>query len=423
MAASWRAATVGILVCGLIGLGAPATAASPGQERRESVISKILDSAEPGLTEVVVTREDSKGRPTFETIKAPTLDKARAVIDRHLGAPGVEGVSMNHTVKAHASAKKCKAKYWKMWKKKKRRCVIRPHFAALRAGIVNDPRLSQQWALDGNHFNISALTALTWKDIRPAYVAVIDSGINASHPDLAGRVDAQYNAISPGSPATDGCGHGTHVAGTIGAGFSNGYGVTGMARTAVLRAVKVLESDCAGFSSDVAEGIVWAADNAEVLNLSLGQTENESHVRSAINYALARGRVVVAASGNHDTPCPLLGPCSPTTYPAAYPGVVGVAAVDPSGQVAPFSNFGSWVDVAAPGVGVLSTCGSDFCTMSGTSMAAPHVSALAAMTISHCGTSGATVADSIQRWASHYPSKDASTGYGIVRPYNTLQCG
>ena len=104
-------------------------------------------------------------------------------------------------------------------------------------------------------------------------------------------------------------------------------------------------------------------------------------------------------------------------------GVIGVAALDSAGQVPSFSNYGSWVDVAAPGADILSTCGSaSYCTMSGTSMASPYVAALAAMTIAHCGTTGTAVADSIMRWASHYPSKDATTGYGVVRPSTVLQC-
>lgn len=426
MATSWRVAAVGAVALSLIGVGEPAMA-NPGETRRDSLISSIVDKADPELMQVVVTREDKHGRPTFETVSTPTKDKARSVLDGLVGAPGVLHVEMDHVVSA--AHRRCRNPL-KRWSRRKHKCVWRSRSAQQVilqrqqvTGGVPDPLLGSQWALDGSHFNGPAINSLTAGDTRPVYVAVIDSGVTSSHPDLAGRVDYEYNVLAPGTPATDYCGHGTHVAGTIAAGINNGVGISGMARTAVIRNIKVLDGGCSGSDSGMAQGIVYAADRADVLNLSVESHTSSSAVQSAINYALSKGRTIVAAAGN-DASCGLLG-CSGggTAYPAAYSGVIGVAAVDQGGNRASFSSYGSWVDVAAPGVSILSTCKTDYCLMSGTSMATPHVSALAALLISHCGAYGADVADRIQRWASHAASRDNYTGYGIIRPYQALSCG
>ncbi len=209
-------------------------------------------------------------------------------------------------------------------------------------------------------------------------VAVIDSGVDAGHPDLQGNVLSGYDAITgQAGTSTDTNGHGTHVAGTIAAVTGNDVGVSAIAPDAKVLPVKVLGADGKGNMSDTAEGIIWAADHgAGVINMSLGATSKVTAVSNAISYARSKGVVVVASAGNSRSTG------SPTSWPAADEGVIGVAATDSADKVGTFSNAGSYVDVAAPGVNIASTMPAakgSYGFMSGTSMAAPHVAAVAAL--------------------------------------------
>ncbi|MGY1593103.1 S8 family serine peptidase [Geodermatophilus sp. SYSU D00708] len=202
-------------------------------------------------------------------------------------------------------------------------------------------------------------------------VAVLDTGV-APHPELAGALVAGQNfTTSDTTDTTDRHGHGTHVAGTIAA--DAGSAVEGVAAGARLMPVKVLPDSGSGISTWANAGIVWAADHgADVINMSLGGPGNSSVYAAAVDYARSKGVTVVAAAGNDNSSAPF--------YPAATPGVVSVAAVDDAKAKAPFSNYGPSVDVAAPGVGILSTyLDGDLVFMSGTSMASPHVAGVAAL--------------------------------------------
>jgi subtilisin family serine protease len=174
-------------------------------------------------------------------------------------------------------------------------------------------------------------------------------------------------------------GHGTHVAGTI-AGLGrpiNGTAVYGVAPKARLMPVKVLDEQGGGSVSSIVEGINWATSHgAQVINMSLGAPEGSPSLRRAIQRALSRGVTVVAASGNE-------GPDNGPSYPAAYPGVIAVAASDPNDRLAKFSSRGDYVSFIAPGVKILSSIpGGKYAELSGTSMACPHVSGLAALAVS-----------------------------------------
>ncbi|MGI8671262.1 MAG: S8 family serine peptidase [Luteitalea sp.] len=205
--------------------------------------------------------------------------------------------------------------------------------------------------------------------------------------------------------AQDEVGHGTHVAGTVACLSNNGVGVAGMTWSCRLMPVKVLTrlvriSDGqvrgTGSTADIAAGIRWAVDNgARVLNLSLGGTTDTQVERDAIAYAIAQGAVVVAAMGNAFTTG------NPTSFPAAYPGVIAVGAITSGNAQAWFSQTGPHIDVAAPGVGILSTLWDNgFGTMDGTSMASPHVAGLAALILSCNGNlSAAQVGDIIRQTA------------------------
>ena len=278
---------------------------------------------------------------------------------------------------------------------------------------ANDARFGELWGMS----LLQAEQAWAMSVGSGVVVAVVDSGVEASHPDLQGSVLTGANTVwGDSSPATtDPHGHGTHVAGTIAAHANNGVGVAGLAPGAVILPIKALDAGGSGYTSDVADGIVWATDNgAHVINLSLGGSPN-GIIEGAVNYALSKGRTVVAASGNQGA--------SSSGYPAAYPGVISVSALDTSGTgMASFSNRGANVDLAAPGQGILSTVpGGGYASYSGTSMAAPHVAAAAALVLAQTPTVG--VAARLNATAADLgsPGYDATFAHGRLNVVNALR--
>ncbi|MEF8914490.1 S8 family peptidase [Natronomonas sp.] len=207
-----------------------------------------------------------------------------------------------------------------------------------------------------------------------ADVAVIDTGIEASHPDLADNL-GEGRAFLAGlgsSQWNDDNGHGTHCAGTVGA-IDNDEGVIGVAPEVTLHAVKVLNALGTGLTSDIAAGIEWTADQGyDVGSLSLGGGGSNT-LREACEYAESKGTLLVTAAGND-------GPCSDcVSAPARYPECMAVSATDENDDLASFSSTGPEIEIAAPGADVYSTyLGGGYQTLSGTSMACPHVSGGAA---------------------------------------------
>lgn len=204
-------------------------------------------------------------------------------------------------------------------------------------------------------------------------VAVVDTGVDLSHPDLKGRLLKGYNVVAPDEEPIDDVGHGTHVAGIISANVNNGEGIAGMMWGGKILPVKALDKSGSGTTYSVAQGIIWATDNgAKVINLSLGNYADAQFLHEAIKYAFDKDVVLVAATGNDNTERP--------GYPAAYPEVLSVSATDYNLQKASFSNYGDYVDVVAPGESIASTYpDNQYAALSGTSMASPHVAALAAL--------------------------------------------
>ncbi|GAB3881935.1 S8 family serine peptidase [Terrabacter terrigena] len=213
------------------------------------------------------------------------------------------------------------------------------------------------------------------------HIAVVDSGVDVAHPDLAGRVTDTYNAVDGSTDVTDDVGHGTFVAGVAAATADNGIGIAGASVGASVMAVKVADPAGQVFADKEAAGIIWAADHgADVINLSLGSAAADQVESDAVAYAVGKGVLVVAAAGNDGSTNP--------SYPAAYPKVVAVGATDAAGNRAPFSQHGTWVTVAAPGTSIRSTsptAGSTFfpaggyATGDGTSFSTPLVAAEAAL--------------------------------------------
>ncbi|MBI5623870.1 MAG: S8 family peptidase [Elusimicrobia bacterium] len=211
---------------------------------------------------------------------------------------------------------------------------------------------------------------------RGVKVAVIDTGIKADHPDLNGQVVGGYNAITQSEQDgawSDDNGHGTHVAGTIAA-KKDGKGVVGVAPQVKLYGVKVLDAEGSGSLSDIVRGVVWAVNNnIQVANMSLGAAFPSDLMHRAVKFAAGRGMVVVAAAGNSG---------GSVGYPGAYEETICVAASDSDDKLAGFSSRGPEVDFIAPGHYIVSTwLNNNTVSLSGTSMAAPHVTGLAAIAI------------------------------------------
>ncbi|TLS36146.1 peptidase S8 [Pseudalkalibacillus caeni] len=206
-------------------------------------------------------------------------------------------------------------------------------------------------------------------------VAILDTGIDASHEDLNVAGGASFVDGEP-NPYNDGNSHGTHVAGTV-AGLNNNLGVLGVAPSASLYAVKVLNSSGSGTYSGIAKGIEWAIDNnMDVISMSLGGDRGSSALQQAVDNAYNSGIVVVAAAGNSGAK----GKKNTIGYPAKYASAIAVGAVDSSNNRASFSSVGDELEIMAPGVNILSSVpGNSYDYYNGTSMATPHVSGAAAL--------------------------------------------
>lgn len=244
-------------------------------------------------------------------------------------------------------------------------------------------------------------------------VAIIDTGIDLSHPDLAGKVDGGYSAITKTEKPEDyqdDNGHGTHVSGTIAA-LRDGKGVVGVAPKARLYAVKVLDADGSGNLSDVIDGIVWAAKNGmQVANMSLGAPTDSDAMHRAVRFAKGMGVVVVAAAGNSG---------GSVGFPGAYAEVISVSASDSDDHIAAFSSRGPEVKFIAPGVDIVSDkLGGGQISYNGTSMASPHVAGLAALAVSQgwTGLSGPDgVLAQLKKAAKPLPDlKPEEQGFGMI---------
>lgn len=255
-------------------------------------------------------------------------------------------------------------------------------------------------------------------------VAVIDSGIDLSHPDLIDNIKGGYNTINPKKSANDDYGHGTHVAGIIAA-ENNSIGVVGVGPQIDLYAVKVLNSQGSGYVSDVIEGLDWSMKNGmQIINMSFGMPTDSQSLHDAISLVNQSGIVQIASAGNSYG--------GSVSYPAAYPEVISVSATDSSNQIAPFSSKGK-VDLSAPGVSIFSTYkGSTYQTMNGTSMAAPHVTGVAALLLSvpsKCDlnydglVSPAEIKQRLENTAVDLgvSGKDGIFGAGLVNAYSAIQ--
>ena len=272
---------------------------------------------------------------------------------------------------------------------------VEPNYILSICATPNDPAFATQQY--GPQKIQADLAWDLWNPVAPVVIAIVDTGVDNTHPDLTNKVlrDAVgivgYNALTHArSDALDDHGHGTHCAGIAAAQVNNGIGIAGIAgwnglagsdfTYTKIMPVKVLSQWGSGTTDQVADGIIWAANNgADVISLSLGGPGSTT-LANAVSYAWSKGCMVVCAAGNSSSSTP--------SYPAAYPEAIAVAATDASDTICSFSNWGSWVQVAAPGANIYSTTPTypatagyplNYHTLSGTSMACPHVSGEAAL--------------------------------------------
>jgi subtilisin family serine protease len=260
---------------------------------------------------------------------------------------------------------------------------VGPNTIRYAAAIPNDPNFSQQSTYLQAMNLPAAWDTTTGND--SMIMAIIDSGVQLNHPDLAGRLVPGWDFVNRDSDPTDDFGHGTMVAGIAAASTNNGRGVAGATWQGKIMPIKVLDSRGQADDEDIAAGIRWAVDHgANVLNLSLGGPgEGTGILQEAVNHATTRNVVVVAAAGN-DGDKSVVEATAPH-YPAACAGVIAVGSTDAAGNHSSFSSYGNWIDVVAPGEvganrGIATTMrGSSYGTGSGTSFSAPLVAGVAAL--------------------------------------------
>lgn len=240
-----------------------------------------------------------------------------------------------------------------------------PDYKAEALGAANDPYFTQ-----GAEWHLAKIQAPVAWDLSTGsssvVVAVVDTGVLASHPDMAGKVlTGGYDFVANDNDPTDENGHGTAVAGTIAPASNNSVGVAGVTWASPILPVRVLDANGSGNYSAICNGIIYAADHgAKVINMSFGGTASSQALQDAINYAWGKQCVLVAAAGNSGN--------NIAFYPAACNNVVAVSATDSSDAHPSWSNYGNYVDVSAPGVDILSLYGTNqYAAWSGTSFSSP----------------------------------------------------
>jgi hypothetical protein len=244
--------------------------------------------------------------------------------------------------------------------------------------VPNDTDWSAQWGL--RRIDLPSAWDLT-RGSAQVVVAVLDTGVDFEQPDLQGALLAGSNVLDPARAASDDNGHGTAVAGIIAARANNHSGIAGICWACSILPIKVLGADGTGDTAGVAAGIVRAADaGARVISMSLGGPVDDPTLDAAVAYATGKGAILVAAAGNNGGTAPF--------YPAASPGVISVAGTDESDRLYSWSNFGGWVQVAAPGCNAAPALSGGYVLFCGTSSATPVVAGLTALALSVQPTAG-----------------------------------
>lgn len=389
----------------------------------------------------VVTPDDRAGTSHYHENEVvvrfnntPTEEQLRQ-IQREIGAAAYQKLGYTYVFRAEKLEAKALMSYFQKWDV----AYAEPHFFYMTneadtgtdnnvngsdntAGAAAAPIVPNDYLYSRYQWNLPITdTNQGWqvnKGDKSVTVAVIDTGVDLNHTDLKDNLVSGYNVVNPDNAPDDDVGHGTHVAGVISALVNNGLGVAGMTWYNPVMPVKVLDASGSGSTYAVAQGVIWATDHgAKVINMSLGNYADAQFLHDAVKYAFDHDVVLIAASGNDNTDRP--------GYPAAYQEVFGVAATDSHNNKAPFSNYGDYIDVAAPGVGIASTYfHNQYAALSGTSMASPHVTALAALIRStNPQLKNTEVMDIMRNSAKDIgpKGKDPNFGYGLIDVVKAVQ--
>ena len=291
-----------------------------------------------------------------------------------------------------------------------------PDFVAEAIGTANDP-----YYTSGSEWHLAKIQAPTAWDITTGtsgvVIAVIDTGANYSHPDLSGKLLVGYDFVNGDSDPSDDNGHGTAVSGTAAPATNNSIGVAGIAWVNPILPVKVLGANGSGTYSGIANGITYAADRgARILNMSLGGTSSSRTLQDAVNYAWNKNCVLIAAAGNNGNNTPV--------YPAACSNVVAVSATNSSDTLPTWSNYGSYVDVSAPGESILTLYGADsYAWWSGTSFSSPVTSGtVALMASANPNLSNSQIVDLLLKNSDDLGALgyDVYYGWGRVNAYRAV---
>ncbi len=277
---------------------------------------------------------------------------------------------------------------------------IEPNFIAKANYVPNDPSFSSQWGLrntgqSGGTSGMDMQATTAWDATlgsSSVIIAVIDTGVDYTHPDLNanivanGQTNSGYDFVNSDSDPKDDNGHGTHVSGIIAAVGNNSVGISGTCPKCKILPQKALSGGGSGTFQNIADAIIDSVyKGAKIINLSLGSPYDSQTLKNAVKFATDQGVTVVASAGNcgvwslancdwNENNVQDADEINYTSYPAAYPGVISVGAIQRDGQRAPYSQTGNWLTVVAPGSEILSTCANNtYCLYSGTSAAAPFV--------------------------------------------------
>ena len=337
----------------------PDASRSVGAQINIHPLSDTEPEAAPG--EYVITWEDEASTVVG---LADVQSSGVQVID-HIDAINVSVVTLPSTTTAQVQNTQTALE---ILRNDPRVVAVEPNYYYETLSSPNDPNIVDQWGW--NVINTYDAWDIT-KGSSNIAIAVVDTGIQQDHPDLDSKVLAGYDFVEGDTSPDDSVGHGTHVAGIAAAETDNNSFGAGACPLCTILPVRVIE-DRRGKLSDVVAGITYAADNgAQVINLSLGGVKSVA-LEDAVDYAWQKGAFLSCAAGNNGK--------NNLFYPAAYNHCFSVAATDQNDAWASFSNYGTWVDIAAPGASIYSTLtNNDYGSLIGTSMATPHVAGIAGL--------------------------------------------
>lgn len=291
---------------------------------------------------------------------------------------------------------------------------VQPNQVITVDGVPNDPEWSQQWG--PQRIDLPKAWALETGDFSEVLVAIIDSGIDYTHPDLSSQyVALGYDWYNGDNDPMDDYSHGTHCAGIVAATINNSVGIAGVANVKIM-AEKFLSSGGSGVALDAANSIIHAVDaGADILSNSWGGGAPDILIEDALKYAAANDVVIIASAGNSASDMP--------NYPAYYPQAISVSATNEYDQLAGFSTYGSTIEIAAPGDSIYSTLPvsmGNYGFKSGTSMACPHVSGVAALIKSAFPSwSAERIRERLQEATEDLgdPGRDIYFGYGLINAW------